>query len=635
VPGTIAAVMLEAETPRLVVSFDSPDRDTVESVLELLKKLTAGGGSVHPTSYEGTTEVIRSPERLRTILRGLFATGSTSRLLGLEHGSRHELMLRPMTIRAGDELPLIFEASGRCPTPPFDIEMMGYLSNFLMRVDSTSQRDRRLRVAMPAELVRTRSRHYRRVAPPAGARVSFVHPLFPEVSIERPIRDLSLRGLSFLMAPKDAMFPGLDLPQVQIDWPGRLRVLFSGRIRHVTSDTATGSDFCGVDLVPIRHVTSDTATGSDFCGVDLVPQELEDEERWRDATARIFHPDTRIGVGWHRELWELYDASRYFGIAGRAEPDFRRVRRSFAKVNRAVAPAIACQVVWPSQRGVEASISMMKVYSGTWVGAQLARRPGLPPEGLTNRRVLRDTILHGFEHLQRDPGFTWLMSWVRNDSPFARRLFCELAERFAADGRRAAIVPFRAMEGRCDRAGLEPPAGLSVAPARADELDTLLKVIEHTRSEPYIDAHDFVVDRFDLRQVRTAWANSQLVRDRQVLVARRGGRPIAAAVLELAEDGLHLFGLYDTVRLFALGAPGEQGFTELLEGAREWYRQRGKEKYMYFMEGGDASHAAQAGLIDLGEATLVILAAELMADQIEHAWEITVPKEDPPGPRAI
>ena len=125
-----------------------------------------------------------------------------------------------------------------------------------------------------------------------------------------------------------------------------------------------------------------------------------------------------------------------------------------------------------------------------------------------------------------------------------------------------------------------------------------------------------------------AWKRAGLARDRVTLIARHNGRACAAAVCELVEDGLHLFGLLDVVRLFAITPGGRATFTALLEASRDWYASRGKTGFAYFCETEDYAHATAADLVDLGTADMTVLAAELMPDQLEHAWEITAPKGD-------
>jgi hypothetical protein len=45
---------------------------------------------------------------------------------------------------------------------------------------------------------------------------------------------------------------------------------------------------------------------------------------------------------------------------------------------------------------------------------------------------------------------------------------------------------------------------------------------------------------------------------------------------------------------------------------------------VYFCEHADPAHALATGLVDRGEVDLTVLSAELVPDQLEHAWEVTI-----------
>jgi hypothetical protein len=114
-----------------------------------------------------------------------------------------------------------------------------------------------------------------------------------------------------------------------------------------------------------------------------------------------------------------------------------------------------------------------------------------------------------------------------------------------------------------------------------------------------------------------------------VLVARLAGEPMAAAVLESADDGLHLFHLLDLVRLFPLADGGERLFPVLLDQVRPWFANRGKAKFIYSLENGDVEQATRAGLKDLGEADTSFLPVDLLPELVEQLFEITAPRDVP------
>ena len=118
-------------------------------------------------------------------------------------------------------------------------------------------------------------------------------------------------------------------------------------------------------------------------------------------------------------------------------------------------------------------------------------------------------------------------------------------------------------------------------------------------------------------------------RDRDVIVARRGGRPIAAAVLELGERGVHLFNLLDVVRMYAIAEGGEAVFHALLDEARGWYARRGRDRFVYFAESGDPETWRLAGLRDLGPAYQCVVSDAVLPDLLDHIYEFTAPADVP------
>ena len=227
---------------------------------------------------------------------------------------------------------------------------------------------------------------------------------------------------------------------------------------------------------------------------------------------------------------------------------------------------------------------MIWLYRGTWMAYQIARRQGEAPVPVSPKQILREVLLHAFEYSQRDPGLRWFVTWVQHSGKFSRYLLHDLAQRWLHEPELAAIVSFRALEWETRLALPGTEVDLELGPASANERLRILAHLAATRPKPYLEAHDFDAENLDLRVVRGAWTAAGLHRHRRIQVARRDGRPVAFAVAEAADDGLHLFGLFDVVRLFALEEGAETTWPTLLEDARGWYRELGKARFVLFLE---------------------------------------------------
>src|SRR5262249_37440588 len=145
-----------------------------------------------------------------------------------------------------------------------------------------------------------------------------------------------------------------------------------------------------------------------------------------------------------------------------------------------------------------------------------------------------------------------------------------------------------------------------------------------TRPQAYAEALDLVPERFDLEAIGEEWASKDFTRRRRLLVARRFGVPVAAAVLESADDGVHLFRLLDSVRLFPLATGG---VAALAAQASSFYLAMNKRSFVVFLED-DTSvpPGLPSGYEDLGLADYVILSAEHLHELLEHVYAVTAPR---------
>jgi hypothetical protein len=65
-----------------------------------------------------------------------------------------------------------------------------------------------------------------------------------------------------------------------------------------------------------------------------------------------------------------------------------------------------------------------------------------------------------------------------------------------------------------------------------------------------------------------------------------------------------------------------------LAGAAEWYRARGLDVFVHYVETEHVEYTQRAKLVDLGEGRIWILSAQLLPDFIEHLCEATTPRAD-------
>jgi hypothetical protein len=171
-----------------------------------------------------------------------------------------------------------------------------------------------------------------------------------------------------------------------------------------------------------------------------------------------------------------------------------------------------------------------------------------------------------------------------------------------------------------------PNPGFEIGPPTREEKALLAAEVARTRPPSYIDALDLTPERLDMAEAANTWQNFGLQRERQFLVARRGGEPMAILILEVGQPGTNLFRLLDATRLFPLAPNGKEAYVALLDEARRWYARRGGDTFLYLREDGDNSYAETARLHDSDEAEpyLWIISSKLVPDFLEYLSELTV-----------
>lgn len=452
--------------------------------------------------------------------------------------------------------------------------------------------------------MRVRHRGPRRVAAPAHTHVTILEP-----GTRRPLTgrlcDVSLFGVSVeLDQPQRHLRPGMALPSVEVQLHGEAPVRIAGEVRSVQRD------------------------GS-LLGLRVDPRSAGLNATWLGMLVRQLYPTTAVGGRWAAATWRLYQRAGYFRLSNKSDADFTSLREDFLRVSRRIdaAPELAVQAVWPSDDGeVVAALSLLRLYSGTWFGYQMAKVSGEAPDGTPGRAVLRDLHIRAYEHVQRDPQARWLIGYAQAKQVWSRLVHYDLPRRYERTGL-AAIVRFRALELGSDDPVATRCDDLEIAEASATEHAKFFRRVAADRPAAYVEALNLVPARFDLRRHLAQRQSAGLSAERTLIAARRGGRLVAVAVLESSAEGLHLFRLLDCVRLFCVTDDGRSTFPALLDAARAWYRARNKARFVCLLEDESAlPPAARANMIDMGPADMTILSADLLPELLEHLCEVTAPR---------
>lgn len=569
-------------------------------------------GATGPASVaEPVRERIVEPAEVRGLLLALVQERAPA-WLRVEDGS-----CLPLSALALDgERLLCSGPSPRARQP--SLEWSGF--NSLLRAPGVAVAEQRGRLALdpPALVERVQQRAFRRVPLAGAGAVVRCRRLEEGAAFDQAggellaLRDLSCEGLSVWLPPGPATVSTGDLYSLVVTAPGQPPMVLLGEAR------ALGAGRDG---------------GAAFLGLRVRPRTASDGAAWLLWLEQQVHPRIRVGGECLPEVWTLYEGAGYFALSGKKPADFFDIRASFLDATRRALqiPDVALQAVWPEAGTPVATLSAVRMYESAWLGFHMAKPSGPAPDGTPGRRVLRDIHLSIYERIQRDPGARWIIGHTQVRPVWSRLCHHDLTARFVGAGD-AAIWRFRAVEVR--RAPpLPPPPGVTVGAATVEERSRVLQILGRRHPEPFVEALDLVPRRFDISGVRRRWWSAGLQRDRGMLVARRGGAVGAALILELSDEGLHVFRLLDHALPVALEPDGARLFPALMAAADQWYRSRGREAWACFFDH-TTPVAPAPGLIDLGEADMCVLSTDRLPEFLEHLVAITAPRgvEAPAGP---
>jgi hypothetical protein len=264
----------------------------------------------------------------------------------------------------------------------------------------------------------------------------------------------------------------------------------------------------------------------------------------------------------------------------------------------------------------EAYVHQVQCWPRSWLLFQLCRLP--------SERSLRTSddgiLLRLYEHCYSfvlAAGADWMVTYTHSsDTAYTHRLHCEHARTLAPH--EGCVLPFEAIE----ISGVREPARswASVAAATAAEMAAAARALAARYPAPYLAA--MALDRDDLGTgaLGRLWQGSGLERSREVLVARRGGRARAAAVLDLASPGLHVYGLLDKIRLVALERGGEDEFESLLAAAHRRYAAGGHAGSVYFRDPDAPALTSRIEHASMGRANVSVVARSAAAGFLEHVF---------------
>ncbi len=358
----------------------------------------------------------------------------------------------------------------------------------------------------------------------------------------------------------------------------------------------------------VRHVSAEAGT---------VGLELESPR----AAQPSWDEYIRSARGWRTEenqasadeVYTLFERAGYLET-GPSALSVSRESYLAAFDKRRRAPELAVQHSWPDADGLVYSLSGVRLYSRAWFGFHLAKRPG-DCHGASKRELLRSAITEHHEALLQRPSADFVCTYIRDDARWSKLAFHEFASRYvpAKLAAQHAIVPW-------SFATTEPvPVSVDATVRRAtsDERDQVAAWFARHHSQVFCAALDLGAEALAMDEIVNSWRSHGMDRAREVWSARRGDQQ-AYAISERVEPGVHFFEVLNSVRL--LGDP--ELWPALLEYARTHFFAPPLARFVALVEPTARHDFAERGGTSLGKAVLNIYSREVIADLLEHVWEL-------------
>ncbi|GEM_PF-3021595 len=407
---------------------------------------------------------------------------------------------------------------------------------------------------LPSWIRASGGRSAHRGPPTSPLSASWQHPIWPEVLSQGNVVNISAMGLCLRTMDAALLPPGLQFFIELTGIQGNKTRVF---VRVVHTRVETNDGFIGLRVESSRPV-------------DLVP--------WSRLLQAHLYSELSVSGP---ELWDMYEKSGYFALSGKNPADFKDVRSAFISCAKQLAdtPELACMRRWPSTGPAKAAIAHTRIYQNTWCLYQVAKVRTKGERVHEGRQALYRLYLQAYEHVLACGDANWLWSFVQEHaSPWSLLFHRDAPAQWL--GSASYIYRFRAIEVQVT-ATPEPSA---VHEASKIEHHAIVKHLQKTRPPAYLGALD-LGDEADFSRTRLAWSKCGMQRERKCMVVERKGEAVMAIVLEIAPPGLHLYGLFDSMRTFLLGAVvNQEDIQHALSAAKSWFTTQQRTKFIWHLE---------------------------------------------------
>jgi hypothetical protein len=456
-----------------------------------------------------------------------------------------------------------------------------------------------LAAALPDELRGRRRRRPRIPLAPGEASAELTTSLRLE-PVRRAVTDVGLEGMGVLADRADLLPVGTRLSRIRVDLADGVTLRATGR---VTSRTPPS----GPDGARVR------------CGVRFDPLALEDQSALAGAIVRRTHPGLELARGLTFDaLW------CFLRECGFLYPDKEATLRPvLPEITRTLRGALSRPdgplrtLVFRPEGLLQGHVSALRAYRRTWIVQHLAARK----EGPGRLEAAKALIVGIMDYLEQLPDAEWMRSWFRPQNRFPARTFGRFA-RLQFDPHRCDVRTYGYFTAPTADGPPPPPREVAVANATAADWAELRRHLVSSDRIAHLAAEDLCSSPH-LVEIDEEYRAAGLTRRREALVARRGGRLLGFALLEISSVGLNFSELTNAFRLHAV-EPDPAATTALAIAARRRCAELGRPLAIGLAEQPDLDAWGAAGFTLRKEYSCWTLHRSLFrryADYIQRLYE--------------
>ncbi len=423
-------------------------------------------------------------------------------------------------------------------------------------------------LAIPGEVHQTGYREACRmpVSGSAAAEVAFQVTRVPCERWLRRLSDVTARGFSFLADPEcDILFPGDQLSDVTI-------ALEEGPV-----------EACGI----IRSIVPRDDGRQLQCGVELVEHAgSKAARRWSRFVFRQTYPQLRTVSGPGAEAsWRILDSSGYVRL-WTPPADEAGLHSDYLKFWGSPLSEVGHGLILDGERGPAGLAAGSLLYPRTWMLHHLSVDEKEQSSGPRRRLMEHSRQLIGgiVEQVRRETPIEFFVIYLEDGKRWNERIYGDFARRYF-DESKLLYTPlrvYRASTAEPGRDAVLTPGGVTIVPANESLWTVLARGLERLGA---IERAAFAVgqEEIDLATFSVECAIRGYERRRQALFAVAEGAPVAALVAETGDEGINIFGLLNTCRVFSLtDVPVDPAVKRaLLAGAFDLYRAQGKRRFLF------------------------------------------------------